>query len=59
VGRADGVADRDELEAVSWIAGTGDMEVLSDLVLPALEKSEGKSENGQAVAEFAARNRRR
>jgi hypothetical protein len=52
---ADGTTDQAELEGVSWIAASRDDTVLGGVVLPALLKSGGSTENGQAVAEMAAR----
>lgn len=57
VAAADAELDTDELKAVSWIAGASDHEhdVLVDIVLPALEKAHGETENEPGAAALAAR----
>lgn len=54
---ADPDADREELKAVSWVSAASDHEhdVLRVLVLPALEKTRGETENEAGAARLAAR----
>jgi hypothetical protein len=57
VAAADSAADAEELKAVSWIAAASDHErdVLVGIVLPALEKTGGETENEPGAAALAAR----
>jgi len=50
-------ADLDELKAISWISADAgaDRDVLDRILLPALEKTGGATENGQGAAGFASR----
>ncbi len=55
--QADPNGDASELGAVSWIAPATDHsdEVLNEIILPALEKTRGRTENESGVVELAAR----
>jgi hypothetical protein len=57
VADADPQTDKAELGAVSWIASAGDRpsEVLTSIILPALEKSCGRTENEQGATELVDR----
>lgn len=57
VATADPVADTEELKAVAWIASASDEEqhVLDQILLPALEKTKGLTENEPGAAGLAAR----
>jgi hypothetical protein len=53
----DAEADREELEAISWVSGASDREgeVLRTILLPALEKTRGETENQTGAGRLAAR----
>lgn len=57
VARGDADADPQELQAMSWIAQAQDgaKQVLAEIVLPALVKMRGRTQNESGVAELAAR----
>jgi hypothetical protein len=57
VRKADGESDSDELKAISWISPTPDneREVLETILLPALEKTAGTTEDEPGAAAFAGR----
>ncbi len=57
VADADVASDRLELEAVSWCASSEDRhdDVLQDIILPALTKTAGRTENEQGSTELVAR----
>ena len=54
---ADPDADREELKAISWVSAASDhgREVVRALLLPALEKTRGETENEAGAARLAAR----
>lgn len=54
---ATGAADMEDLKAVGWVAGATDRadEVLATIVLPALEKTGGATDNEAGTAALAAR----